>query len=121
MTKHAGPVVLIVEDEPMIRMVATEAFLDAGFVVLEAEHAAEAMSIYDGAGVALLFTDVNMPGDLNGIDLAERLFAMTPGLKIIIASALPVLRSVDHLSATFFAKPYRADAVSAAALELLAA
>lgn len=121
MSNLAGPVVLIVEDEPLIRMIATEAFLDAGFIVLEAQHAADALLIYQATPAHVLFTDINMPGDLNGIDLAEHLFALTPDLRIIITSALPVLRPVDHLPATFVTKPYSARAVSATALALLAA
>ena len=54
----------------------------------------------------MLVTDVNMPGDMNGIDLAEHLKAAAPGLHIIITSALPMLRPVDHLPATFVSKPY---------------
>jgi two-component system, response regulator PdtaR len=121
MSKPAAPVALIVEDEPLVRMVAREAFVDAGFSVLEAEHAAEALAIYVATPAHVLFTDVSMPGDLNGIDLAERLSAMTPGLAIIITSALPIVRPVDHLLATFVTKPYSLDAVCRTALALLAA
>ena len=121
MATRSDPIVLIVDDEPLIRMVAREAFLDAGFIVVEAEHAAAAIATYAASPAHVLFTDVNMPGELNGIDLAERLFDMSPGLRIIITSALPVLRPVSHLNATFVEKPYIAGAVSATALELLAA
>jgi CheY-like chemotaxis protein len=116
------PVVLIVEDEPLIRMLAVDAFVDHGFLVLEAEHAAEALRVHETqAQVDVLFTDVNMPGALNGIDLAERLKAKAPELRIIITSALPILRPVDHLPARFFSKPYAPHDVCAAAKALLAA
>jgi CheY-like chemotaxis protein len=122
MTQVPKPVVLIVEDEHLIRMLAVAAFLDEGFVVLEAEHAAEALLIYGGhVRVQVLFTDVNMPGVMNGIDLAERLKTLAPHLHVIITSALPVLRPVDHLPATFISKPYDIEAVCQAARELLAA
>jgi CheY-like chemotaxis protein len=122
MTQPARPIVLIVEDETLIRMLAAEAFLEAGFEVLEAEHAAEALAVHgEAAEVHVLFTDVNMPGELNGIDLAERLKAAEPGLHVIITSALPMLRPVDHLPATFVIKPYDPEHVSQAALALLAA
>lgn len=116
------PVVLIVEDEVMIRMLAVDAFVDEGFATLEAEHAAEALLVYDAAGyVQILFTDVNMPGSLNGIDLAERLKALAPHRHVIITSALPIVRAVDHLPATFIEKPYDLQAVCKTAKDLLAA
>ena len=71
--------------------------------------------------VHILFTDVNMPGDLNGIDLAEQLKAAFPALHVIITSALPILRPVDHLPATFVSKPYEPSRVSQDAMALLAA
>ena len=122
MALSTKPVVLVVEDEDLVRMLAVDAFIDEGFVVLEAEHAAEALLIYnDAAEIHVLFTDVNMPGLLNGIDLAERLKALAPHLHVIITSALPVLRSVDHLAATFVEKPYDLQAVCETARDLLAA
>jgi CheY-like chemotaxis protein len=122
MNNVTQPVVLVVEDEHLVRTVAVQAFLDHGFLVLEAEHAAQALSIHRAnQPFHVLFTDVNMPGELNGIDLAERLKEACPGMHVIITSALPVLRSVDHLPATFFAKPYVLSEVCSAAVELMAA
>jgi len=116
------PIVLVVEDEALIRMLAVDAFLDAGFEVLEAAHAAEALVVRQGtARVHVLFTDVNMPGDMNGIELAEALRAGAPELHIFITSALPILRPVGHIPATFFPKPYDAETVSKAAKARLAA
>lgn len=116
------PVALIVEDECLIRMLAAEAFGDSGFRVFEAEDAAEAVSIYRAnMEIGVVFTDVNMPGAFNGIDLAEQLRGITPGLEIIITSALPVLRPVDHIPATFVSKPYHAPTVANAARALLIA
>jgi len=118
----ALPAVLIVEDEILIRMVAADAFIEAGFVVFEAEHAAHALLILaDSAHIHLLFTDVNMPGVMDGIGLAEHLKAASPGLHIIIASALPISRSIDHLPATFVSKPYQMADVCRTAQTLLAA
>ena len=122
MTISAKPIALVVEDEPLIRMLAMDAFLEEGFEVLEAEHAAEALRIHGSAAmVHVLFTDVNMPGELNGIELAEQLKARTPALHIIITSALPILRPVDHLPATFVVKPYDPASVSKTAMAFLAA
>jgi DNA-binding NarL/FixJ family response regulator len=71
--------------------------------------------------IQVLFTDVNMPGLLNGIDLAEQLKALAPNLRIIIASGLPMIRPVAHIPATFVSKAYELDAVCNTARELLAA
>ncbi len=103
-------------------MLAVYAFLDAGFEVLEAEHGAHAIRLHTDADlVHILFTDVNMPGELNGIDLAERLKAQSENLIVVVTSALPILRSVDHIPATFVRKPYDAESVSRTTLALLAA
>jgi DNA-binding NtrC family response regulator len=122
MTYPLAPAVLIVEDETLIRIIAVEAFLDAGFIVLEAECAAHALVVLRGAAeVHLLFTDVNMPGTMTGIDLAEQLQAAKPRLHVIITSALPILRSISHMRATFVAKPYGLEAVCETARNLMAA
>ena len=116
------PIVLIVDDECVIRSLAVEVFLEDGFLVLEAEHAAEALLVHAAGGpVHVLFTDINMPGKMNGIDLAEHLKTLSPELCVILASGLPVLRPIDHVPATFVAKPYDIHAVCATARELLAA
>jgi CheY-like chemotaxis protein len=86
------------------------------------EHAAEALLVHGAAAVVhVLFTDVNMPGDLNGIDLAERLKAATPLLHVIITSALPIQRPIGHLRAAFVVKPYDPDAVAQTTFDLVTA
>lgn len=116
------PIALVVEDEPLVRMLAVAAFLEGGFVVFEAGHAAEALQVVAaGRGIHLLFTDVNMPGEMNGIDLAEHLLQGLPSLKVIITSALPIQRPLDHLPVSFVAKPYDIQCVCETARGLLAA
>ena len=122
MAQVSNPIVLVVEDEMLIRMLAVEAFQEEGFSVLEAEHAADALRMLaDRPLIHVLFTDVNMPGEMNGIDLAEQLKAASPGLHLIITSALPILRPIEHLPARFVAKPYDPSSVIKIAKELLAA
>ena len=121
MTQFTKPIVLIVEDETLIRMIAVETFQDDGFSVLEAHDAASALEICAaGAPFQLLFTDINMPGEMDGVDLAEHLRRSHPSLRIIITSALPASRPVDGLPATFIAKPYRGLDVCVEARRLLA-
>ncbi len=115
-------VVLVVEDELLIRLCAIDVLVEEGFEVVEAEDAAAALRAANDYGhVDLLFTDVNMPGDMNGISLAEHLFALRPNLKVIITSALPLLRPVDHLQAHFLSKPYPVQGLRDAANGLVAA
>jgi CheY-like chemotaxis protein len=122
MAQHGRRVVLIVEDEVLIRLAAIDTFNDFGFAVLDAEHSAAAILISaETPHIDLLFTDVNMPGEINGISLAEHLFALRPLLKIIVTSALPLLRQVDHLNARFLPKPYETDALSSMSGDLMAA
>jgi CheY-like chemotaxis protein len=115
-------VVLVVEDDTLIRWNARDAFMDGGFTVLEAEHSAAAILIaLRHPQIDLLFTDFNMPGDMNGIDLAEHLFALRPNLKIVVTSALPLVRDVSRLGARFLPKPYRVLGLCEMARAMLAA
>jgi CheY-like chemotaxis protein len=115
-------VVLIVEDEDLIRLCAADAFDPEVYEIFEAEHSAAAIIMaLDLPRIDLLFTDVNMPGAMNGIELAEHLFALRPALKIIVTSALPLLRNLDHLQAHFLPKPYDLGVLEPTAHGLLAA
>ncbi len=101
-------VVLIVEDEPFVRMMVYELFADEGFEVLEAESADEALAIFSQRhDVSLLFTDVEMPGTLNGYALARWAFVHRPTVKTLIVSgrALPA-RATFPDGAFFVGKPF---------------
>ena len=107
------PAVLIVDDEPLIRMYAADGLTDAGFQVFEAQDAAEAMVVliqHDEIGV--LFTDINMPGPLDGLELARRVHEVRPEIQLIITSGKERPTKVqipDH--GDFLQKPYNVDAV----------
>lgn len=86
--RTARPTVLLVEDEVLIRWAVAEAMRDAGLHVVEASNAAEAMDVVlGGIKPDILFTDVRMPGHIDGLELAAFLEALLPGLTVIIASA----------------------------------
>jgi len=103
--------VLIVEDEAMIRMVAADALADCGIVAWEAGDAEEALNaLNEHPSISLLFTDVNMPGDMNGIDLARRIHEVRPDVELIITSGATSIANdelPDH--GTFLGKPYPVD------------
>ncbi len=101
-------VVLVVEDEPFVRMMVFDLFADEGFEVLEAESADEALTIFSQRDdVSLLFTDVEMPGTLNGYALARWAFVHRPTVKTLIVSgrALPGAGDVPE-GAFFVGKPF---------------
>ena len=80
-------VVLIVEDEMMLRMRAVDMVEDAGYTPLEALDAAEAVAILESrSDVALLCTDIQMPGQMDGMGLAHAVHERWPTIGIIVVS-----------------------------------
>ena len=101
-------VVMIVEDEPLVRMMVIELFEDEGFEVLEAANADQALGIFgERNDVSLLFTDVEMPGSIDGYGLAKWVHVNRPAVKTMIVSgrALPRVGDVPE-GAAFVGKPY---------------
>jgi two-component system, response regulator PdtaR len=101
-------VVLVVDDEFLVRMMASDILIDGGYHVLEAGNAAEALILIDAhADIGLIFTDVDMPGDMNGLGLAHLIHTRTPRLPIIVTSGatLPGVADLPG-SAKFLPKPY---------------
>jgi two-component system, response regulator PdtaR len=107
------PVVLVVEDEPLLRMMAAEVVEEAGFVALEAGNAVEAVALLESRlDIALLFTDINMPGSMDGLKLAHAVRGRWPPIKILLVSGQVRLQpSQLPSSSRFVGKPYRAAAM----------
>jgi PAS domain S-box-containing protein len=83
----SGETVLLVEDEPLVRMYGSEALGELGYVVLEASDGHEALRTLDAhPEITLLFTDVGLPGGMNGRRLAEEARARMPSLKVLFAT-----------------------------------
>jgi two-component system, response regulator PdtaR len=100
------PTVLLVEDEVMIRWAVAEALRADGMLVVEASNAGEAIdAVMGGVKPDILFTDIRMPGHLDGIQLAAFLEASLPGLEVMIASAY-FQREDLKFHVNFVAKPY---------------
>ncbi len=106
------PAILLVEDDPEVREIATEALEGSGYQVFAAEDAHQALSILQrGVPIDALFTDVVMPHGVDGVELANQARALRPDLPVLLASgyARETLRTLDaaHEDTPFIAKPYR--------------
>ena len=103
---HSDPLVIVVDDDIFERMGASYMFSDAGYRVLEAGSADEALHLLEStADVGLLFTDVSMPGSMSGSALAHQVAKRWPGVGIIMTSGRPRPEPLP-LGAQFHAKPY---------------
>jgi CheY-like chemotaxis protein len=104
------PVILIVEDEELLRLVAVDLVENAGFFPLVASNADEALSILEQrSDISLLFTDIHMPGSMDGLRLAHAVRNRWPPIKVIIVSGKVRLSENEMpTSSRFFPKPYRA-------------
>jgi CheY-like chemotaxis protein len=113
-------VVVVVDDDVFERMGASGMFLDAGYRVLEAQDADEALRLFEeNADIRLLFTDVSMPGSMSGSDLACRVAERWPRVGIIITSGRP-RPPLLPLSTLFHDKPYEPAVVLRQAKEMTA-
>jgi DNA-binding NtrC family response regulator len=111
MTGSLPKEVLVVEDEPMIRMVAADALTDRGIMAWEAGDADEALEVLEQhPRIGVVFTDVNMPGEMNGLGLAHEVTAIRPDVKVIVTSGAVTIADKDLPdSGTFLPKPYPTD------------
>ncbi len=106
--------VLVVDDEPLIRMYAVDVLEDAGFRVVEAGGSEEALRILDThPEINVLFTDINMPGSFDGLELARRVHTRRSDVQIIITSGRerPAASDIPD-DGKFVAKPYDGAAIA---------
>ncbi len=102
------PVVLVVEDEMVLRMRAVDVVEDAGFVPIEAVSADEAIQVLESRDdISLLFTDIQMPGSMDGLKLAHAAHSRWPHIKIILVSGQVAVTDGDKpTDSKFFPKPF---------------
>jgi CheY-like chemotaxis protein len=103
----APPVVLVVEDEMLLRMRAVDMVEDAGYTPVQAVDADEAVEILESrSDIALLFTDIQMPGTMDGLGLAHAVHERWPPIKIILVSGQLKRSSIAiPADSRFFGKP----------------
>jgi two-component system, response regulator PdtaR len=113
-TAAKRPIVLIVEDEFLVRMNAVEMIEEAGFEAIEADNADDAITILENrSDIRLVFTDIQMPGSMDGLKLAAAVRGRWPPILIIATSGRHVIRGGDlPEGASFLAKPYTAEKIS---------
>ena len=101
-------VVLVVEDEMLLRMRAVDMVEDAGFTPIEAVDADQAVAILESrSDIAMLFTDIQMPGSMDGLKLAHAVHDRWPPIKIILVSGKLRLANIDiPADSRFFGKPF---------------
>jgi len=99
--------VLVVEDEMVLRLRAVDIVEDAGFTAVEAVNADEALAILESrSDISLLFSDIQMPGSMDGLTLAHAVHARWPSIKIVLVSGQVKLSDSDRpADSRFFGKP----------------
>jgi len=107
--------ILVVEDEPLIRMDLVDLIEEAGFHTLEARNADDALALMsDKDGFQVLFTDVDMPGSIDGLELARIVAGRKPDVRIIITSGQTVPEENEMpAGAVFIPKPHEASRLAA--------
>lgn len=108
--------VLVVEDEALIRMDLVDLIEESGFQALEARNADDALAIMQGkVGFQVLFTDIDMPGSIDGLALAQVVALQRPDIRIIVTSGqtAPAYKDMPK-GAVFLPKPHEPDRLVAA-------
>jgi CheY-like chemotaxis protein len=115
--------ILVVEDEALIRMDAVEMLCEAGFDILEAANADEAILMLERhSDIRLIFTDIDMPGSMNGLKLAAAVRDRWLPVRIIATSGhFKVLAGDLPADARFITKPYQPAQIISAIRELTSA
>jgi CheY-like chemotaxis protein len=118
--RKLSPTVLVVEDETLIRLHIVDNLKDAGFNVLEASNADDAIEILANRDdIHLVFTDVNMPGSMDGLRLAAYVRDRWPPIKLIVTSGKVAVKQADlPQGARFLSKPYEPPQIIQAVTEM---
>lgn len=113
--------ILVVEDEPLIRIDLADFLVEAGFRVSEANNADEAIALLETNGdIRVIITDVDMPGSMDGLKLAQAVAKRWPPIRIIVVSGHRQVEITDIPDGSvFFSKPFSQPAMLSSMRELL--
>ncbi|MDB5535696.1 MAG: response regulator receiver protein [Devosia sp.] len=116
------PAILVVEDEFLILSATAYDLRDAGFTVFEASNADDAIELLEAHGeIRILFTDVDMPGSMDGLKLSAAVRERWPPTLIIVTSGKTLVgRAKLPVGGRFFPKPYNTGKIASAMQEMLA-
>ncbi len=102
-----GGFILVVDDEVLVRMAVRATLEDEGYDVKEAGNVEEALLVLERGGIAAVLTDIEMPGPLNGLDLARMIRAVWPSIPLIVTSGRTLPRPDDlPAHALMMTKPF---------------
>ena len=120
MRRDARPVVLIVEDEPLVSVFVRDVLEDCGYTTKEAANARDALEMLLHDGFAAVVTDIEMPGDFDGVDLAWAVEAKWPETGVVLTSGR-TLPAPDHIpvKARFVTKPVEIESLLLAVKEVI--
>jgi PAS domain S-box-containing protein len=121
---HGSETILLVEDDPRLRRVLGRRLRTLGYEVIEADNGAAAMAeVARRPEIALVFTDMVMPGGMTGLELADAALKVRPGLKILFTSgyAAPEIARLGRQRGAWLKKPYTADELADKIREVLEA
>ena len=120
---YKGITVLVVEDELLLLMDIVQSLEDQGFTVFEATNADEAITLLDvHSEIQVMFTDIDMPGSMNGLKLAAAVRDRWPPVKIIVTSGHRQMSdSLLPVEGKFFPKPYNPSTVISAMRDMVSA
>ena len=116
----AHKVALVIDDEVFARLFAIQILLDEGFTVLEAGDASEGLEVLDrNDDVRLVFTDISMPGDMDGLELARAVRDYRPDVAVLVTSGRAEPEEGDlPAGGKFLPKPYTAHSLMSMIREL---
>jgi CheY-like chemotaxis protein len=115
------PTILVAEDDALLRLHASELLEESGYTVVEADCAEDALKLMEARkDVRLLFTDIQMPGGCDGLELARQVHAHWPNVLLLITSGqIEPTKAEIADDGRFIRKPYRAKELLAQIDELL--
>lgn len=103
---ESRPIVLVVEDNALVRVIIADFLEAAGFIVIQAQDGAAAIVVLEsGANFHILFTDIQMPGPIDGVGVADLVCAQRPGTPIVLTSGRGVPETLQP-GRRFVTKPY---------------
>src|SRR3954447_4342736 len=121
LSQSRRPVVLIVEDELLLRMNAVDMIAAAGFEAIEASNADEAIEILQNRlDITGVFTDIQMPGSMDGLKLTRAVRGRWPPIKIVATSGRVNVNETDlPAGGRFLPKPYSSHQIAGVLRELI--